>query len=131
MQSAAIKLLVVGFVVVAIVVFAAWDKSANYYPVEARVVKIDTRCYLKKSSGGKTTTTEEGSCKEARMLADSHPEYRGFKVHENHHVHVNYRAEGELRSRQGQLTMNRNTPKRGKEITILVRRDEPEKIRKK
>ncbi len=112
--------------------YSVWDKSSNYYPVEARVQSIESLCYMKKVDRGvlrkSTTRTEKYPCDMIRKSAATDPEYEDYTVHEDVSAEVIYQAAGENQLRTGKLTLRR-TAQRGETIGILVHNDKPDKIR--
>lgn len=125
-----VKVFGIGAVLLGFMAYSACDTSANYYPVEAKVMKVETTCYLRKEERKSSTTSETTDCKNARRLADGHPQYKGYDVIETHFVTVGYRVDGDVRSRRQKLTYKRDAPKRYEKTTILVHKEDPDRIKR-
>lgn len=137
MNSFVVKIVAAGALLGGATLFAQYDRSTNYEPVEARITHVTEKCYLKKVSRGfkstKTTTTGEGDCSAATMLAHSHPEYQGMDVIRTAYVEVKYRspADGKYH-RETMKFESKSTSKyrSGQALKILAHVSKADRIRK-
>lgn len=119
------------------VAWTEYDKSTNYTQVSARIENVEEKCYLKKRERGlvtKTTySTKEGPCEIAELLAQGHPEYKGFTVYRTTHYKLSYQdPNGDWQSEK--LTYSGNQSRRkeqiGDKMKILMHKTNYKKIRK-
>lgn len=127
------RLIMFGLAVVALFLFWAYDeydKTVNYGPVRAKITSAETLCYLSKGSKRKTTT-DERPCPLMRALANSHPEYTDFTVHENAHITYTYDVGGRSYNGKGVINLDGSPAAYnvGDGLEVLVNKTDPTKSR--
>ena len=137
MNSFFMKIAAAGLLIGGGTLFAQYDRSTNYEPVEARITNVTEKCYLKKVSRGfkstKTTTTGEGDCTIASALASGHPEYQGMDVIRTAYVEVKYRSPVDGQYHRETIKFESKTKAKyrsGQPLKILAHVREAERIRK-
>lgn len=118
-----------GLLLVAYVLFLAYDwyeRFFNYFPIVARITNATTLCYLTKGLK-RRTVTKEGPCELMRELANSHPEYKDFTVHESAHLAYAYDLGG--KTYIGKAVSSQDAKKRnlaiGDALEVLVSKTDP------
>ncbi len=111
-----------------------YDRATNYERVEAIVTKVEETCYLRKTKGKTTYTTDEGPCGALKLLSESHPEYKGFKLVRVTYVTFDYVSpvDGDWYSGQHQQRKHQDGSwiREGDKMDILAHTAEPKKTTK-
>ncbi|MDE2577795.1 MAG: hypothetical protein KGL46_03235 [Hyphomicrobiales bacterium] len=70
----------VGFAVIAVYAYDRFDKSTNYQRTQARLTKVDEVCYMEKTEGKRTSTSDTLPCQLAEIAVKSHPKWMDYTV---------------------------------------------------
>lgn len=116
-----------------------YDKSTNYVPTDARVVKVEESCYMKKTSrgiGSKTTsTTKEGPCKLVEAINKNHPEFQDYRVVKTTYVEFKYKSPVDGKTHRGRHKQSKHENgkpiKRGDVLAVLAHKDNADKTSRK
>ena len=126
----------IGLAVLLAVVYAQhrYDRATNYERVEAIVTKVEEICYLKKTEGKTTYTTDEGPCETLELLSEVHPEYQGFTLKRVNYVTFDYISpvDGDWYSGKHKQARHKDGARirEGDKLAILAHKTEPKKISK-
>ena len=111
-----------------------YDRAANYERVEAIVTKVEESCYLRKTEGRTTYTTDEGPCETLELLSEVHPEYQAFTLKRVNYVTFDYISpvDGDWYSGKHQQSRHENGARirEGDKLEILAHTVEPKKTAK-
>ena len=111
-----------------------YDRAANYERVEAIVTKVEEICYLKKTEGKTTYTTDEGPCETLEVLSEVHPEFQGFTLKRVNYVTFDYISpvDGDWYSGKHKQARHEDGSwiREGDKLAILAHKTEPKKIAK-
>ena len=110
-----------------------YDKSNNYSEVQARVRSVTDQCYMEKTQGDRTSTSDVLPCAQADFMVKNHPAWQGFDV--KHNISLAFYFVSPVDGKQHDSTMKVKAYPGGKELhsgdvfRVLAHKREPEKTR--
>ncbi|GKQ50580.1 hypothetical protein [Bradyrhizobium sp. Ce-3] len=64
------------------------DKRVNFRPIDARVSSVKEQCYLEKTEGNQSSTSDLLPCELVELLARHHPKWQGADI--KHKIEVRF-----------------------------------------
>lgn len=85
------RLGVYGMICVGLVAFHAhseFDKRVNFRPIDARVSSVKDQCYMEKTEGRRSSSSDLLSCELAVLLTRGHPKWQGYDI--KHKIEIRF-----------------------------------------
>ena len=134
MRRLMIKVVVAGVALGGIALYSEYDKATNYQKTQVKVTSVEEICYMKKTEGKESWTTEEGPCPVIEAVHQSHPEFREYDLKRVVHVGYEYQSPADGRWHQGKHRQAKHDDgrdiRRGDDLVVLLHKQDPEKTRK-
>lgn len=129
-----IKLGGIAAVVGAFMLYAKYDRATNYEQISATVTGIEESCYMKKRSGKRSWTTDEGPCEIVTQIHENHPEFKDYRLIKNVYVEFEYISPVDNAWYTGKVEQSTHPDgseiKYGDSLVVLAHKEKPEKTRK-
>ncbi|WP_076858008.1 hypothetical protein [Bradyrhizobium mercantei] len=80
-----------GMIAIGVVGFYAYsefDKRVNFRPIDARVSSVKEQCYLDKTEGNRSSSSDLLPCEIAELLARNHPKWQGYDI--KHKIEIRF-----------------------------------------
>ncbi|PPD45503.1 MAG: hypothetical protein CTY15_03700 [Methylocystis sp.] len=110
-----------------------YDKKNNYTPIQARVSRVEEKCYMEKRSGRSTWTSDMLACERAQEMVKSHPNWLGYTVKYKINVSYDYVSPVDNRTHSGSRVMSAYPDGKkiypGSQISIRASKSDPNKTR--
>jgi hypothetical protein len=69
-------------------VYSEFDKRVNFQPVHARVRSVQEQCYMDKTEGQRSSSSDLMPCELAVLLTRSHPKWQGYDI--KHKIEIGF-----------------------------------------
>ncbi|WLA78505.1 hypothetical protein [Bradyrhizobium elkanii] len=80
-----------GMIAVAVASFYVYgelDKRLNFRPIDARVSSVREQCYMEKTEGSRSSTSDLLPCELTELLARHHPKWQGADI--KHKIEIRF-----------------------------------------
>ncbi|MGY3445064.1 MULTISPECIES: hypothetical protein [unclassified Bradyrhizobium] len=64
------------------------DKRVNFRPIDARVSSVKEQCYMEKTEGNRSSTSDLLPCELTELLARNHPKWQGYDI--KHKIEIRF-----------------------------------------
>ncbi|TWC05185.1 hypothetical protein FBZ93_103197 [Bradyrhizobium macuxiense] len=68
--------------------YREFDKRVNFRPIDARVSSVKEQCYLDKTEGNRSSSSDLLPCEIAELLARNHPKWQGYDI--KHKIEIRF-----------------------------------------
>ncbi|QOZ34006.1 hypothetical protein [Bradyrhizobium sp. CCBAU 53421] len=82
---------VYGMIAIGLASFYAYrefDKRVNFRPIDARVSSVKEQCYMEKTEGNRSSTSDLLPCELTELLARNHPKWQGYEI--KHKIEIRF-----------------------------------------
>lgn len=118
---------------VGVVIVDKYDKNVNYLAVQARITELHESCYMEKTSGRSTWTSETLACEMAELAVKSHPKWQGYNVKYKIEVSYSYVSPADSKPHTGEMILTAYPDNKklatGGELKVLASKTVADKTR--
>lgn len=86
-------------------VYGEFDKRVNFQPIDARVSTVKEQCYLEKTEGRRTSTSDLMPCEIAALLARNHAKWEGYDIKPKIEIRFAYISPADGETHESKLDM--------------------------